>query len=426
MPDSEAAAFTIGLLSEAEQISAVQLAAPDIAARLPLRFEEKLATPCWVDGENGGKLKCLPAFFIAGGMQCGSGLLWKRLQVHAHVPSQHDALSHWWTLHPRSRAGTFERYVSLFSTERTLSAIRKEPSSLLGEASPATFGFMMAEQLRLHYLYLDAFSACHGRCRSRSPPAAVATRCADRNYDLAHCYSEANNATVPEAFNLPSLIATVMRSRLPKVIALLRDPSLRLWIAFWDYGQYPARYGSSQEGFGAYFGNQSAAFDACVATDGRGRRRCALRFEAYGAKEAQVYYHADQLVKGMYSAFLPEWQAALDPSRLLIMRAEDQFARPMHALRRACAHLGLRPLSVEELKAAKHVRGTDELERVQGAHGLPPPAIFARVRSFYEPFNRALVHQLGGDRAFLWPENEPLASTSNADGRVAVLKHEIR
>jgi hypothetical protein len=70
MPDSEAAAFTIGLLSEAEQISAVQLAAPDIAARLPLRFEEKLATPCWVDGENGGKLKCLPAFFIAGGMQC--------------------------------------------------------------------------------------------------------------------------------------------------------------------------------------------------------------------------------------------------------------------------------------------------------------------------------------------------------------------
>jgi hypothetical protein len=99
------------------------------------------------------------------------------------------------------------------------------------------------------------------------------------------------------AFNLPSLIATVYGRAPPAVVALLREPTLRLWIAFWTYGQYPAKYGATPAGFGHYFGNQSSAFERCVAS--RGRRRCALRFEGDSAAEAAVYYHADQLIKGM-------------------------------------------------------------------------------------------------------------------------------
>lgn len=386
-------------LPESERLTSIRRAAPDIAKYLPLHFDPGYSNPCWSDPT--GAMHCLPAFFIAGGMQCGSDLLWRRLKEHAHIGTKHDARSHWWTLHPRSRAGTFERYMSLFSTRQSLETLRGEPRTLLGEVSPATFAHVMAEMLRLHYLYLDAFSACHGRCRSRSPPPQHAAQCALKRYDFAHCYVEANNATVSEDFNVPSLIATVLAERPPKVIALLRDPAMRLWIAFWEYGQYPARYGQSHDGFGYYFGNQSAAYERCVQTDGRGRRRCALRFEGYGAVEAEVYYHADQLCKGMYAVFLPEWRASLPRGHLLVMRTEDQIAHPVRVVRRAAAHLGLRALTPAELEAVRAVRAEDELDRVRERHGMPSEMVLSRVRRFYRPFNRALAQQLDDD-AFLW------------------------
>ena len=391
--------FTLPYLSEDERLAAIGLAAPDVAKYLPLNFVPEFDTPCFQDRD--GMLRCLPAFFLAGAMQCGTGTLWKRLTRHALIPWHHDALSHWWTLHPKSRAGTLDRYLGLFSNEKTLAALRHEPHSLLGEASQATFTFMMAEQLRLHYLYLDAFSRCHGQCRGRNPPAEYAAACQQKTYDVAHCYAAANNATTPEGFNIPSLIATVLKARPPRVIALLRDPSSRLWSAFWEYGQYPARYGQSHAGFGYYFGNQSASYLQCVATDGRGRRKCAVRFEAYGAAEAGVYYHCDQLVKGMYAAFLPEWQAALPREHLLIMRTEDQIRHPMRVLKRAVAHLQLRPLTDDELQKARGVEVSDEAERVVKKHGLPDAATRERVRAFYHPFNKALARQLD-DPAFLW------------------------
>ena len=225
-------------------------AAPDIAPYLPLQFEEGLSSPCF---SVNGTRRCLPAFFLAGAMQCGGSDLWSRLQRHGQIPSSHDALSHWWTNHPRSRAGDFDRYTERFSGPRTLAALDREPRSLLGEASPATFTYIMAESLRLHYLYLDAFSDCHARCRSRrATPPSVPAACQRKAYDMAHCYAEANAATVPEGFNVPSLVATVMERRPPKLVVLLREPAVRLWVAYWTYGQYPARYGASQAGFAAY------------------------------------------------------------------------------------------------------------------------------------------------------------------------------
>ena len=52
---------------------------------------------------------------------------------------RYDAQAHWWTNHPRSRAGYFERYVSLYSGERTAAALEAEPRSVLADASPASF-----------------------------------------------------------------------------------------------------------------------------------------------------------------------------------------------------------------------------------------------------------------------------------------------
>ena len=163
-------------LGRADRLAAIAKGAPDVAAYLPLRFEAKFSSPCW---RNGSALRCLPRLFLAGAMQCGVPDLWERLRAHALLGAlRYDAQAHWWTNHPRSRAGYFERYVSLYSGERTAAALEAEPRSVLADASPASFTFMMAEELRLHYLYLDAFDNCYRRCRNQKLPEAVAAKCA--------------------------------------------------------------------------------------------------------------------------------------------------------------------------------------------------------------------------------------------------------
>ena len=87
--------------------------------------------------------------------------------------------------------------------------------------------------LSTHYQYLDAFDACARACRSRAPPAAVATRCASheyrrRNEDMLHCYAEATAATAPLSFNVPAFTATVLQGAALKVVVMLRDPAVRL------------------------------------------------------------------------------------------------------------------------------------------------------------------------------------------------------
>ncbi len=385
------------MLPQSERQAAIAQAAPDVASHMPLRFDPAFDNPCW---RNGTRLRCLPAFYIVGGMQCGVADLWGRLRAHKHVLHEHDAAPHWWSNHPRSRAGDFARYINLFSGRRTVERIEQKRRSLVGDASPASFAFILAEQLRMHYLYLDAFSSCHRRCRGRSPPAEHAASCRQRSYDLSHCYAEARRNTVRIDFNLPSFVATVMADRPPAVVALLREPMLRLWIAFHTYGQYAAKYGPSDAGgFGYYFGNQSLAFAACAAA--HGRLPCVLRFESLGAAEAGVYYHADQLLKGAYAAFMPEWQQAIPPSRLLVMRTEDYIAAPGKALRRVAKVVGLRPFTHAELRAATSLPSVDELARQSREHGEPPPAEAAAVRRWYRPFNQALAAQLGSDD-FLW------------------------
>ena len=105
-------------------------AAPDIDKYLPIQFDDSYDNPCF---HNDSALRCLPAFFVAGGMQCGGWDLWARLRAHEHISDHHDAAPHWWTNHPRSRAGPFDRYLSLFSDRKTIAAVTAEPRTLLGD-----------------------------------------------------------------------------------------------------------------------------------------------------------------------------------------------------------------------------------------------------------------------------------------------------
>eukprot|EP00965_Chrysotila_dentata_P036928 1228661-Pleurochrysis_carterae.AAC.3 len=131
----------IALLDYAQRLSEIEKAAPDVARLLPLKLEPAFANPCWRD-QNTTQLQCLPAFFLAGALQSGVADMWSRLRTHSCVSARHDALSHWWTNHPRSRAGGFQKYIDRFSGHATLKSVQREPRTLLGEASPATFSFM--------------------------------------------------------------------------------------------------------------------------------------------------------------------------------------------------------------------------------------------------------------------------------------------
>jgi hypothetical protein len=293
---------------------------PEVHAELPLPLDSNFASPCWRRNASTG-LQCLPAFFLAGAMQSGVPDLWQRLHQHELVLARHQATSHWWTSHPRSSAGDFAAYIKRYSNEATLRAVEARPASLLGDASPASFTFMFAESLRLHYRYRDAFDRCYLRCKGRHPPKSVPAcksrlKVGEGGYRGDHCYNVAERATAPMDFNIPSLAVTMLPGL--KVVVLLREPAERLWIAFWKYRQFPDRYGSSGAGFGYYFGNQSAAWHTC--TSEYGDHACALRFEGNGPDQAAVFYHCDQLIKGMYSEFMSEWQVRSSQQPTVVFR----------------------------------------------------------------------------------------------------------
>jgi len=156
-------------------------------------------------------------------------------------------------------------------------------------------------------------------------------------------------------------------------------------------------YGQGAAGFGGYFGNQSAAWHSCASR--HGVRPCALRFEGHGPEQADVYYHCDQLIKGMYSAFLPEWQAYFAPERLLVLPSSEHFARPMRSTRLVWRWLGLREASQQEEADARRVKEGDELKQTVLRHGEAPAHHSRAVRAFYAPFNRDLAEALD-DRRF--------------------------
>ena len=89
-------------------------------------------------------------------------------------------------------------------------------------------------------------------------------------YKLDHCYPEASEFMVPAGgagneLTVPALIAaTYHPSPPPFVVALLRNPTDRLWVAFWTYGQYPGKYGADAEGFRMYFLEQQAMWELCT------------------------------------------------------------------------------------------------------------------------------------------------------------------
>jgi hypothetical protein len=63
--------------------------------------------------------------------------------------------------------------------------------------------------------------------------------------------------------------------------------------------------------------------DVEIATD-----QCALLFELLSVTQEKVYFHCDQLLRGMYTVYLERWLRFFPKSSFLLIKSEDFFQNP--------------------------------------------------------------------------------------------------
>ena len=98
----------------------------------------------------------------------------------------------------------------------------------------------------------------------------------------------------------PFVMRTLYGSSRAKVVSALRHPVDRLETSFWAHSHYPKKYGASAAGLHEYIAEQTKAYDECSAT--HGSRRCAYLFELLEQKYGDVFFHCDQIIRGVCAA----------------------------------------------------------------------------------------------------------------------------
>jgi N-acetylgalactosamine 4-sulfate 6-O-sulfotransferase len=266
---------------------------------------------------------------------------------------------------------------------------------------------------RFHKYWEEAYWPCKEAC------VADRTGCGRSYYEkeqwetckpraLAnHDQSVALPATVssPALNATPPLIMKAFFGSAVKLIVLLRDPVDRLRHAFYGHPHYGKRYGKSAEGLAKYSIEQEGGWRACERR--YGAERCAVHFEQLSREEAAVFFHCDQLIRGMYSTFMHHWLEHF-PGQLLAARAEDFFngARRGPLIAKAWAHLGL------ATSVPPPATSLPSYTEWAAKHGGPVLAeTTSLLERLYKPFNAALRDMLAADGtscsgaecdAFLW------------------------
>ena len=201
---------------------------------------------------------------------------------------------------------------------------------------------------------------------------------------------------VPGGVTLPMVLAALQPDL--RLIAVLRNPVDRLYSSYFYYGHYAARYGASAAGFHDFAVAQLEAYSACPSS--KSRRECSV----------EGYSRAEQLVKGMYAMFLPDYFAAFPREQLLVLRSETYGDDVEGGLRAAMAHIGL------EQPVAEHWGPMVDAKRSnkRGSNGRSAGSDTGDMRAdtrellnaFYKPYNEELAALLGDD-SYLWHTQPP-------------------
>lgn len=328
-----------------------------------------------------------------------------------------------------------------------------------------TFTWSCAHSL-LHHAWDKNQSGC--RMHPRRPCFPLASE-AQREWEASI------GAGSQRQFTIPWLMRAVHGDKV-RLIALLREPAERMHSAYYFWPQYRRRWGLGKkanalpDGFLEYVQHVLPAFESCLrsaklsAVDARaahfspaemppalplaaGRHQlretaaeaaervalehCAINFESLSSDNEAVYYHADQLLKSLYVAYVPSWLKAFGSERMLFLRAEDYWDGRRDTLGKVFNFLGLGPPPAAAFDAIVDrpisvLTGSNATfwgeKRIVNSHlAVPHPAAPAAghghtrsrikapmnaearalLRDFFRPHNRRLARVLGDER-FRW------------------------
>jgi N-acetylgalactosamine 4-sulfate 6-O-sulfotransferase len=172
----------------------------------------------------------------------------------------------------------------------------------------------------------------------------------------------------------------------------------RLHAAYWTYGHYWDRYGGKTgEGFQRYVLEQIEGFRNCTDLEGHSTWECTLYLESWSQPLEDIFFHCDQLLRGMYSFWLHMWFSYFPRESFLVLKSEDFFENPRQVLQQVFQHLGLREPTRDEWAA---ILGTAAIRSTATGQDMLPGA-WEAVAEFYKPFNEDLASMLGDDK-WLW------------------------
>jgi len=379
---------------------------------------------------------CIPYFYILGQFHAGAFDLYERILHHPAVTTppgaslRFNSEAHAWERmlwrgcdygHCPHRRGAGAEPIPLPD------ALVRDTSAVFGEVIGSGLCFTWGgTHSLLHSTYTTNMTACWkaGFRGARQKVCYGKAMSAQREWESRIGAGTSGKLTVPW------LMRAVHGTNAVRMIAVLREPTRRLHSAFYFWPQYRRHFGASADGFLKYVRETLPVLRDCFEV--HGARECARSFEGIDQKYENVYYHADQFLKGAYGLYMGEWLQAFGRRRLLILRAEDYWDATEGTLETVFGFLGVRPLAaarvqaiaakpvtylpgsnatfagdrkivnrIRRVPAAQVVRG-HAWTRVPERMSMPQEAA-QMLQGFYAPLNADLAAMLGDER-FLWKD----------------------
>ena len=387
-------------LSPAKVLEVASKLDPEVIKYAPKEKElidKSMRTPCYKREDS---VLCAPSLYLMGSFQAGVNSFYEKLKAHEDIVTGEASRYQFWGEEPQAK--TMKEFGK--KNGLSLSELSKpNHHRLLLDGSSSTFAFYWSAGLRAHQGFQSVMKPCWAKCNANQ---ANKTKCM-----TTECYPQAMKADMKVAedlgvshmndLHLPVIFKGFYQgladAHQPKLIVLLRNPIDRLHSAYYQYHHYNNKYGNNAEGFLAYCKEQIGAMKKCEAR-GFSPEAVALYFEALGTEEEVLFFHADQIIRGMYALFLEQWLRYFPKGVIKVVRSEAYFNDPMAVMVETFGFLGLKMPRGDDLHKIKKV-GNSQKSSTTGKPMLKEAEDL--LKAFYAPWNQRLAKLLDDDR-FLW------------------------
>ena len=336
----------------------VEATSPDVFRALPpaggSALIDGIASPCWRSVGNASRVTCLPLVHILGVSKCGTTDLYRRMARHPDFVESRNKGPHFWD-------------------ECQVAELEPAPDQLPEHCSFDGYAALFDP--------LAAKVAAGGAAGARAVSADASSNTWTAAGVWRRGHSPKGDVSVAEL-----LLAAAPYGRF---VLILRDPVDRFFSAFHYYRRMfgpksPSGAPPASE-FHAEALRAVEQWRACVSRHSGNVQPCVAAFEP------------QQLIKGMYSLFLPHWAPLVGRDALLVMRLEDYSNDTKRHLQAVFRFVGLREPEPREWATILSE------PRANAAASVEPMLDETRklLASFYSPFNEELAAALGDNR-FSW------------------------